>query len=76
MLCKSVSQVVDHIFFFGLSHSLLLVMEGKQIVCYLYFLLSIFYSNTLNDIYVDSAEVEMEHIDIGEPENTGMHHIV
>ena len=51
-------------------------MEGKQIVCYLYFFLSLFYSNTLNDIYVDSAQVEVERIDIGEPENTGMHHIV
>ncbi|OIW12894.1 hypothetical protein TanjilG_28269 [Lupinus angustifolius] len=28
--------------------------------------------NTFNDIYVDSTQVEVERIDIGEPENTGI----
>jgi len=39
----------------------------KQIVCLLYH---------FNGIYVGSAQVEVERIDIGEPENTGMYHIV
>lgn len=31
---------------------------------------------TLNDIYIDYAQVEVERIDIGEPENTGMYDMV
>lgn len=38
--------------------------------------LSIFFPMTFNDIYIDYGQVEVERIDIGEPENTGMYDMV
>lgn len=31
--------------------------------------------NALNDVCFDFVQIEVERIDIGEPENTGMHNV-